>query len=88
MIESRGAAGNRPVPMCSRADSRDADAQAARVPKITRQKFGAVLSAMSPRTFQLSPCKFLGEKKDPALMMFVQDQARQTVLSLPFFPGS
>jgi hypothetical protein len=25
---------------------------------------------------------------DPALMMFVQDQARQTVLSLPFFPGS
>jgi len=25
---------------------------------------------------------------DPALMMFVQDQARQTILSLPFFPGS
>ena len=25
---------------------------------------------------------------DPALMMFVQDQARQTVLYLPFFPGS
>ena len=25
---------------------------------------------------------------DPTLMMFVQDQARQTVLSLPFFPGS
>ena len=25
---------------------------------------------------------------DPALMMFVQDQARQTVLSLPFLPGS
>ena len=25
---------------------------------------------------------------DPGLMMFVQDQARQTVLSLPFFPGS
>jgi Domain of unknown function (DUF6894) len=25
---------------------------------------------------------------DPALMMVVQDQARQTVLSLPFFPGS
>ena len=24
---------------------------------------------------------------DPALMMFVKDQARQTVLSLPFFPG-
>jgi hypothetical protein len=25
---------------------------------------------------------------DPGLMMFVQDQTRQTVLSLPFFPGS
>jgi hypothetical protein len=25
---------------------------------------------------------------NPALMMVVQDQARQTVLSLPFFPGS
>jgi len=25
---------------------------------------------------------------DPALMMFVQDQARQTILYLPFFPGS
>jgi hypothetical protein len=25
---------------------------------------------------------------DPGLMMFVQDQAGQTVLSLPFFPGS
>jgi hypothetical protein len=25
---------------------------------------------------------------DPALIMFVQDQARQTILSLPFFPGS
>jgi hypothetical protein len=25
---------------------------------------------------------------DPALMMHVQDQARRTVLSLPFFPGS
>jgi hypothetical protein len=24
---------------------------------------------------------------DPALMMFVEDEARQTVLSLPFFPG-
>ena len=24
---------------------------------------------------------------DLALMMFVKDQARQTVLSLPFFPG-
>jgi hypothetical protein len=24
---------------------------------------------------------------DPALMMFVKDEARQTVLSLPFFPG-
>jgi hypothetical protein len=24
---------------------------------------------------------------DPALMMFVKDQAGQTVLSLPFFPG-
>ena len=24
---------------------------------------------------------------DEALMMFVKDQARQTVLSLPFFPG-
>jgi hypothetical protein len=24
---------------------------------------------------------------DQALMMFVKDQARQTVLSLPFFPG-
>jgi hypothetical protein len=25
---------------------------------------------------------------DPTLMMFVQDQAGQTVLSLPFFPGA
>jgi hypothetical protein len=25
---------------------------------------------------------------DPGLMMFVQDQARQTFLSLPFFPGT
>ena len=25
---------------------------------------------------------------NPALMMVVQDHARQTVLSLPFFPGS
>ena len=25
---------------------------------------------------------------DPTLMMFVQDQAGQRVLSLPFFPGS
>jgi hypothetical protein len=25
---------------------------------------------------------------NPALMMVVEDQARQTVLSLPFFPGS
>ena len=24
---------------------------------------------------------------DPALMMIVKDQVRQTVLSLPFFPG-
>jgi uncharacterized protein DUF6894 len=24
---------------------------------------------------------------DPALMMIVKDEARQTVLSLPFFPG-
>jgi hypothetical protein len=24
---------------------------------------------------------------DPALMMIVEDQTRQTVLSLPFFPG-
>jgi hypothetical protein len=24
---------------------------------------------------------------DPALMMFVKDEAGQTVLSLPFFPG-
>ena len=25
--------------------------------------------------------------KDPALMMMIKDEARQTVLSLPFFPG-
>ena len=32
----------------------------------------------------------LRKKSDynPALMMIVQDQARQMVLSLPFFPGS
>jgi hypothetical protein len=29
-----------------------------------------------------------GNCNDPALMMVVQDQARQTVLFLPFFPGS
>jgi len=28
-----------------------------------------------------------GYKDDLALMMIVTDQARQTVLSLPFFPG-
>ena len=28
-----------------------------------------------------------GYKDDLALMMFVKDQAGQTVLSLPFFPG-
>jgi len=27
-------------------------------------------------------------RNDPVLMMVVQDQARQTVLCLPFFPGS
>ena len=45
-------------------------------------------AALSYAEYTIRELRKKSDWSDPALMMFVQDQARQTVLSLPFFPGS
>jgi hypothetical protein len=47
-----------------------------------------VAAALSYAESTIQELRKNGGWNDPALMMFVQDQARQTVLSLPFYPGS
>jgi hypothetical protein len=46
-----------------------------------------VAAALSYAEYTIRDLRESG-RNDPALMMVVQDQARQTVLFLPFFPGS
>jgi hypothetical protein len=47
-----------------------------------------VVAALAYADYTIRELRKKSGWNDPALMMFVQDQARQTVLSLPFFPGS
>ena len=49
---------------------------------------GTVAAALSYAESTIRELRKKSGWNDPTLMMFVQDQARQTVLSLPFFPGS
>jgi hypothetical protein len=46
-----------------------------------------VAAALSYAEYTIRELRKKSGYDDPALMMFVKDQARQTVLSLPFFPG-
>lgn len=47
-----------------------------------------VAAALSYAEYTVRELRKRDDRKDPTLMMVVQDQARQTVLFLPFFPGS
>ena len=44
-------------------------------------------AALSYAEYTIQELRRKGGYNDLALMMFVKDQAGQTVLSLPFFPG-
>jgi hypothetical protein len=46
-----------------------------------------VRSALSYAEYTIRELRKKSGYNDLALMMFVKDEARQTVLSLPFFPG-
>ena len=46
-----------------------------------------VAAALSYAEYTIQELRRKGGYNDLALMMFVKDQAEQTVLSLPFFPG-
>jgi hypothetical protein len=47
-----------------------------------------VAAALSYAEYTIRELRKNSGRNDSALMMVVQDQARQTVLFLPFFPGS
>ena len=46
-----------------------------------------VAAALSHAEYTIRELRKKSDYNDLALMMLVKDQARQTVLSLPFFPG-
>ncbi len=46
-----------------------------------------VAAALSYAEYTIRELRKKSGYHDPALMMIVKDQARQTVLSLPFLPG-
>jgi hypothetical protein len=46
-----------------------------------------VAAALSYAEYTIRELRKKSGYNDLALMMFVKDEARQTVLSLPFFPG-
>jgi hypothetical protein len=47
-----------------------------------------VAAALSYAEYTVRELRKKSSSNDPALMMVVQDQARQAVLFVPFFPGS
>jgi hypothetical protein len=46
-----------------------------------------VEAAFSYAEYSIRELRKKSSYHDPALMMIIKDEARQTVLSLPFFPG-